>query len=137
MIFVTVAETVESPWVVTDNHRVHALGDGNLPRIILAHALRGTTLAESCALGMLMPDGLPAERTKNLSHGPSIRSAFKHLSRSHRRNPKFCSGIASSPRSRGPPLVRRNLVEEVDDEGGIQEKPTHLRAVMRSRSSPA
>lgn len=137
MVFVTVAETVESPWVMTDNHRVHALGDGDLPRIILAHALRGTTLAQSCPLGVLMPDGLPAERTKNLSHRRSVRSAFEHLSRGHRRNPKFCSGIASGPRSRGPTLVRRDLVEEVDDERGIEEKPTHLRTVMRSRSSPA
>jgi hypothetical protein len=32
---------------VADNHCVHALGDGDLPDIVLAHALAGTALAKS------------------------------------------------------------------------------------------
>jgi hypothetical protein len=116
VIFVTVAKTVKSSWVVTDNHRVHALSNGYLPRIILAHPLRGATLAEGRSLGVLMADGLPAESAKHLAHCRGIRCSFQHLSGSHRRNPKLCSRIARSPCSGRPALVRRNLVEKVDDE---------------------
>jgi hypothetical protein len=45
VVFVTVAEPVESPRVVTDYHRVHAFGHGHLPSIILAQPLGGAALA--------------------------------------------------------------------------------------------
>lgn len=116
MVFVAVAEPAERPRVVADNHRVHAFGDGDLPGIVLAHPLLSATLAKSCTLGMLMPDGLPAEGAKNFAHGGSVRRSFEHLGRRHRGNPKLCARIASSPCARWPALVRRDLIEEVDNE---------------------
>jgi hypothetical protein len=45
MIFVSVAQSVKSPRIVTDNDRVHALSHGDLPSIVFTQALGSTTLA--------------------------------------------------------------------------------------------
>lgn len=116
MILVTVAKAAERSRVVADNYRVHALGNGDLPGIVLAHSLSGSVLAKRRAFGMLMPDGLPTEGTKHLANRGGVRCTLQHLSGSHRRNPKLCSRIASGPPSRGPTFVRSDLVKEVDDE---------------------
>ena len=84
MVLVAQAQPAKRLWVVTDNHRVHALGNGDLPRIILAHSLGSAALAKGRSLGVLVADGLPAEGAKNLSHGSGVGCAFEHLSGSDR-----------------------------------------------------
>lgn len=133
MILVPVTEPVECSRVVANNHRVHAFGDGHLPGIVLAHPLRRPALSKCYTLGVLVPDGLPAECAEYFTHRSDIRRSFEHLGRGHRRNPKLGTRIAGSPYASWATLVRGDLIEEVDDERGIEEKTTHLRGVMRSR----
>ena len=137
MVLVASAQPLKGLGVVPDNHGVHALGDRDLPGVILAQALGCPALAQRRTLGVLTPDGLPAERAKRLADRNGVRCPFEHFSGCHRRNPKFGSRIAHGPCSRRSALVRGDLIEKVDDERGIEEETTHLRGVMRSRSSPA
>jgi len=76
VIFVAFAKTIESSWIVSDNDRVHALGDRDLPGIVFAHTLRCTALAQRCALGVLTPDGLPTESSKCLPYCGGIGRTF-------------------------------------------------------------
>ncbi len=101
---------------MTDNYRVHALGHGDLPGIIFTHALGSTALPQGCAFGMLMPNGLPSERTKHLANGSGVRGTFKHFCGRHRGDPKLCSRITRGPCSRRSTPVGRDLIKEVDDE---------------------
>lgn len=80
MVFVAVAEPSKRSWVVADNHRVHALGNGDLPGVVLAHALGGTVLAKSGPLGLLTADRLPAEGSKNFAHRARIGGTLQHFS---------------------------------------------------------
>ena len=136
VVRVAFAQPLKRPWVVTDNDRVHALGDGDLPSVILAHALRGTALTQRCPLGLLMPDGLPAEGAKRFAHRTGIGGTFQHLGGSDRRNLKLGTAISPKPSMGRPDLAVGNLVEIVDDEGGIQEEAHHLLRLIRSDESP-
>lgn len=79
MVFVAVAEPAKRSRIVADDHCVHALGNGDLPGIVLTHALGGTTLAQGSPLRVLVSDDLPTKRAKHLAHRGSIRCAFQHL----------------------------------------------------------
>jgi len=116
VVLVTWAEPFEGLGVVPNNHSVHALGDGDLPRVILADALDCAALAQRRTLGVLTPDRLSAERAKRLTDRSGVRCAFEHFGGCHRGNPKFCPRIARGPCSCRPLLVRGDLIEEVDDE---------------------
>lgn len=45
VVLVAVAKTAESPRIVSDDHRVHALGHRDLPGVVPAQAMGGTALA--------------------------------------------------------------------------------------------
>ena len=137
MVFVAVTETVESTRVVTNNHRIHTFGDGNLPRIVFSQAVGGSTLPQCRSLSLLAPDNLPAEGPKRFAHRVGVRGTLQHFGRSDRRNPEFGFSIAHSPRAGRPRFIRGDLVKQIDHERGIEQTAFHGRGDMRSRRSPA
>lgn len=84
VIFVAITQPSKSLWVMPDYRSVHGLGNCDLPGIILTHAMGCTALAKGDTLGVLAPNGLPAEGAKCLAHGHNVRCAFEYLGESHR-----------------------------------------------------
>ena len=79
VVFVTSSQHRECT-VVPHQIGVHALGYGNLPRVVLTQAVGGVTLTQSDAVRLGVSDDLPAERmslarTASLSIAPSVTSA--------------------------------------------------------------
>ncbi len=69
MVIVSLTQTSKCLRIMPDDHSLHAVGNGNLPRIVLSHTLVSATLVQRNTISMLLPYSLPSERTKSLTDG--------------------------------------------------------------------
>lgn len=116
MILIAVAQTTKVLGVVTDDDRVHALGNGDLPRVVLSPTVRGATLTQSHTPGVPMADDLPAKGAKEFVHDRSILGTLKNLRGRYGRDPTFHGLIARYPRSSWARRPRSDFAKEVDHE---------------------
>ena len=137
VVVVSLAKAGECLRIMPDNHGLHTIGDGDLPRIVLSQSLVGATLVQRGAITLLPSYRLPSKCAKDLTHGSSIYCALQNFCIRDRRNPKVGTGIPGDPGMGWTAPVGGHLVEEVDDKRGVEQATLHLRSEIRSRSSPA
>lgn len=115
MIIVTRTQLGKRFRIVPNDHGVHALGNGNLPGIVFAHALIGAALAQGRPFPVLTPNGLPSKSTKRLAHCLGIIRVFQNLHVGNERNPKISPGVAPKPSVSRSGFAAGHLIMIVDD----------------------
>ncbi len=79
MVIVSLAQASKCVRIMPDDHGLHAIGNGGLPRIVLSHALVSATLVQRNTISMLLPYSLPSERAKSLTDGCGIFCTLQHF----------------------------------------------------------
>lgn len=120
---------------MTNHNRAHLVCERSLPRIILVHTARGAPLNHRYRVGMRSMDSLPRVATKVVLDSLRINRALQHFRQGYRRDPELSRGVAAEPFMREASLARCDLVQQIDQEGGIEKAGFHLRE-MRNRESP-
>ncbi len=111
VVVVSLAKASECLRLMPDNHGLHAIGDGGLPRIVLPHSLVRATLVQCDAITMVPSYRLPSKRAKGLPDGCSIFCALQDLRIRDRRHPKVGAGIPRNPGMSWTAPVGGHLVE--------------------------
>lgn len=84
VVVVSLAKASKCLWIMPDNHGLHTIGNGGLPRIVLPHSLVSAALVQGHAIAMLPSNRLPSKRTKGLTDGCSVFCALQNLRIRHR-----------------------------------------------------
>jgi hypothetical protein len=111
VVLVSLAKTCECLWIVPDNHGLHTIGNGGLPRIVLPHSLVSAALIQRDAIAMMLPYRLPSKRTKGFTDSDDVLCALQNLRVGDRRHPKFRAGIPRDPRVGWTAPVSGHFVE--------------------------
>jgi hypothetical protein len=97
VVIVSLAKARECLRIMPDNHSLHTIGNGGLPRIVLPHSLLSAALVQRGAIAMLPSYRLPSKRAKGLTDSRSIFCALQYLCVGDRRHPEVGTGIPRNP----------------------------------------
>jgi hypothetical protein len=111
VVIVSLAKASKRLRIMPDNHGLHTIGNGDLPRIVLPHSLVSAALVERDAITLLPSYRLPSKRAKGFTNGCSIFCARQNLRIRDRRQPKLGTGIPRNPSMSWTAPVGSHLVE--------------------------
>jgi hypothetical protein len=111
VVVVSLAKASECLRIMPDNHGLHTIGNGGLPRIVLPHSLISAALVQRDAIAMLPSYRLPTKRAKDLANGYSIFSALQNLRIRDWRHPKVGASISRNPSMSRTAPIGGHLVE--------------------------
>ncbi len=121
--------------IVADNLATHFHSHRSLPRIIFSHPVGRSALKERDSGSMSVMQPLPAETAQELAHRVDVIGTFQDFRHTRRANPKSHMAVPGQPSARRAGFRRSEFVEEVDQEGRIQQR-IHGLFRMASRLSP-
>lgn len=115
VVFVTKTQHREGT-VVPHQIGVHALGYGNLPRVVLTQAVGGVTLTQSDAVRLGVADDLPAVADEHRAYRFLVDRTLHHLRPRDRADPNLRGRIALQPARGRPGTPAGGFIEQVDYE---------------------
>lgn len=119
-----------------DHDCAYTFGDSALPRIVLTHPPYAAPLTRGDRFRMHAMDALPGIPPEISLDGPRIFCTFEDFSQSDRTDPELRLGVVPQPSECWPLSIICHLIEEIDEERGVQQAVLHDLRDTRNRSSP-
>jgi hypothetical protein len=135
MIFVFRAEARECRRVVTHDDSAKRTDHGDLPRVVFAHSVRGPTLQSGNPSRVGSVNALPRVPAQIGFNGRWVVCSLEHFCQGHGTHPHTSATVSGKPAEGWPFSPVCQLVEQVDDEGRIEQAFFHF-FETRNRTSP-